>query len=142
MPDGDYEMELGKAQVVRQGNDITLVGWGAQLHVISAAAEQAATQFGIQCEVIDLQTLAPWDVDCVANSVNRTGRLLVSHEAPRTAGLAAEICSSIMEGCFLRLESPPARVCGYDTPFPLIFEKFYNPDALKILDAIKATVHY
>jgi 2-oxoisovalerate dehydrogenase E1 component beta subunit len=142
VPDGDYQCELGRAHVWRTGSDITLVGWGAQMHVLNAAATAAADQLGVQCELIELRTLLPWDEDTVADSVARTGRLLVSHEAPRNAGYAAEICAAIQERCFLRLEAPPARVTGYDTPFPLIFEKLYNPDQHKILDAIKATIHY
>jgi 2-oxoisovalerate dehydrogenase E1 component beta subunit len=129
VPDGDFEIPLGQAHVVRHGDDVTLVGWGAQLHVLAAAAERAASELGVQCELIDLRTLAPWDVDAVTRSVSRTGRLLVSHEAPRSGGLAGEICTTVAEHCFLRLEAPPARVCGYDTPFPLIFEQLYNPGA-------------
>merc|ERR1712000_103970 len=110
VPDGDYEIELGKARIVRQGNDVTIVGYGSQIHVLTAAAELAEAELGVQCEVIDLQTLLPWDEDTVAESVNRTGRLLVSHEAPKTGGFAGEIIATIQDRCFLRLEAPPARV--------------------------------
>lgn len=141
VPDGDFEIELGKAEVVRQGTDITLLGWGAQMEIIENAADMAAKK-GISCEVIDLRTLSPWDVDTVAASVKKTGRLLINHEAPLTGGFAGEIAATIQEECFLYLESPIARVCGLDTPYPLIHEKEYMPDALKTFEAIKASVKF
>lgn len=139
--DGDFEIELGKAEVVQQGTDITLLGWGAQMEILENAADMAAKK-GISCEVIDLRTLSPWDVDTVAASVKKTGRLLINHEAPLTGGFAGEIAATIQEECFLYLESPIARVCGLDTPYPLIHEKEYMPDALKTFEAIKASVKF
>ncbi|MCL2913984.1 alpha-ketoacid dehydrogenase subunit beta [Shewanella corallii] len=141
VPEGDYEIELGKAEVVAQGSDITLLGWGAQMEIIEQAAEMAAKE-NISCEVIDLRSLAPWDVDTVAESVRKTGRLLVNHEAPLTGGFAGEIAATIQQECFLYLEAPIARVCGLDTPYPLCHEKEYMPDALKTFEAIKATMNY
>ncbi|KAL3702438.1 hypothetical protein R1sor_020460 [Riccia sorocarpa] len=141
VPEGDYMLPLSKAEVMREGTDITLVGWGAQLAVMEQACIDAGKE-GISCELIDLRTLIPWDRETVVESVNKTGRLLVSHEAPVTGGFGAEISASIVERCFLRLEAPVARVCGYDTPFPLVFEPFYMPTKNKILDAIKAAVNY
>ncbi|XP_019076071.1 2-oxoisovalerate dehydrogenase subunit beta 1, mitochondrial isoform X2 [Vitis vinifera] len=128
-------------KVIRQGTDITLVGWGAQLAVMEQACIDAEKE-GISCELIDLRTLLPWDKETVEASVRKTGRLLVSHEAPVTGGFGAEISASMVERCFLRLEAPVARVCGLDTPFPLVFEPFYMPTKNKILDAIKSTVNY
>jgi len=142
VPIGDYEIELGKARVVKEGSDITIVGWGAQLHVLADACEKAREDQGISCELIDLRTLLPWDRETVAQSVKKTGRLIISHEAPKTCGFSAEISAAIQEECFLHLEAPIQRVCGYDTPFPLIFEKFYVPDAFKNLQAINETVNY
>lgn len=133
---------LGKADVVKEGNDITVVGWGAQIWVLKEAIRMAEEQLGITCELIDLRTLAPWDVDTVVSSVKKTGRLLISHEAPKTGGFAGEIAATIQEKCLLHLEAPISRVCGYDTPFPLIFEKLYFPDALKNFEAIKASIQY
>jgi 2-oxoisovalerate dehydrogenase E1 component beta subunit len=141
VPDQDYELPLGVAEVVQQGTDISLLGWGAQMIQVNKAAELAAKQ-GISCEVIDLCTLLPWDRDTVVNSVRKTGRLVISHEAPRTGGFAGEIAATIQEHCFLSLEAPIARVTGLDTPFPLVHEKQYLPDYLKIMEAIKATVGY
>ena len=141
VPDQDYELPLGEAVVVQGGTDITLLGWGAQMIQLNKAADIAAQQ-GISCEVIDLCTLLPWDRQTVATSVRKTGRLVISHEAPLTGGFAGEIAATIQEQCFLSLEAPIARVTGLDTPFPLIHEKQYLPDYLKISEAIKTTVGY
>eukprot|EP00850_Spirogloea_muscicola_P015984 SM000126S26360 [mRNA] locus=s126:318862:322163:- [translate_table: standard] len=141
VPVDDYSLPLSQAEVMREGSDITLVGWGAQLGPMERACT-AAGEEGISCELLDLRTLLPWDRQSVEASVSKTGRLLVSHEAPVTGGFGAEVAASIAERCFLRLEAPVARVCGADTPFPLIFEPFYLPNEHKVLDAIKATVGY
>ncbi|CAN0109682.1 unnamed protein product [Ectocarpus fasciculatus] len=141
VPDGDYEVPLGVADVMREGTDVTLVGWGAQLRVMSEACDDAEKE-GISCELIDLRTILPWDFDTVSRSVKKTGRLVVSHEAPRTGGFAAEVAADMQERCFLHLEAPVQRVCGYDTPFPLVFEKFYLPGRFKVLDAIRDAVNY
>lgn len=148
VPVGDYEIELGKAEIVKtveqKGKqiDLTLVAWGNQVHVVQEAAEMAEKKYGIQSEVIDLRTLLPWDVETVVNSVKRSGRLIVSHEAPKTSGFGAEVCATVQEHCFLNLESPIQRVCGYDTPFPLAYEKIYVPDKLKVFEAIKSSVNF
>lgn len=99
-------------------------------------------QDGISCEVIDLRTLLPWDAAAVEQSVNKTGRLLVSHEAPITGGFGAEVAARISQKCFTRLEAPPVRVCGMDTPFPLVFEPLYLPTAIRVAHAIRKTVNY
>lgn len=141
VPLEDFELPLSQAEVMKEGSDITLVGWGAQLSVMERACKVAETE-GISCELIDLKTLLPWDVGTVEASVKKTGRLLVSHEAPVTSGFGAEVAATIMERCFLRLEAPVARVCGLDTPFPLVFEPFYLPNEDRILAAIKSSVNY
>eukprot|EP00899_Mesostigma_viride_P020778 jgi/Mesvir1/28701/Mv19672-RA.1 len=132
VPEGDYTIPLSKAEVLREGSDVTLVAYGAQMAVLERACDAAAKE-GISCELIDLRTLLPWDVATVAASVNKTGRLVVSHEAPITCGFAAEVTAKIMERCFLKLEAPIARVCGLDTPFPHIFEPWYMPDDIKVI---------
>jgi len=142
VPVGDYELPLGKGEIVRTGTDVTLVGWGAQVHTLHAAAETVQESRGISCEVIDLMTLAPYDEELVTESVRRTGRAIVSHEAPRSAGLGAEIAAMIQENCFLSLSAPVARVCGFDTPFPLVHEDYYLPSKLRVLDAIEDTLSY
>jgi len=141
VPDEDYELPLGKGEVLREGTDITLVAWGAQVEAIEKAADMAAEQ-GISCELIDLRTLLPWDRDLLAASVKKTGRLIINHEAPKTSGFGAEIAAAIQEECFLYLESPIIRVTGLDTPFPLALEKEYMPDALKTFEAIKASMTF
>jgi 2-oxoisovalerate dehydrogenase E1 component beta subunit len=141
VPEQDYELALGVAEVVQQGTDITLLGWGAQMIQIVKAAELAAAD-GVSCEVIDLCTLLPWDRETVIASVSKTGRLLISHEAPLTGGFAGEIAATIQEQCFLNLEAPITRVTGLDTPFPLIQEKQYLPDHLKVYEAIKSSLAF
>ena len=142
VPVGDYETPLGVAEVVRAGSDVTLIGYGAQVHVLLAAADAAAATLGVSCEVLDLRTVHPWDVEAVVASVARTGRAIVSHEAPVTGGWGAEVAAVLQERCFLSLEAPVGRVCGYDTPFPLAWEKFYVPDARKVLEAVKGVMAY
>eukprot|EP01135_Chromosphaera_perkinsii_P004723 Nk52_evm34s294 gene=Nk52_evmTU34s294 len=138
VPVGDYEIPLGKAQIMKEGKDVTVVGWGTQLQVLREAIAMAEKELSISCELIDLRTILPWDVDTIEKSVNKTGRLLVSHEAPLTSGFASEIASTIQKRCFYSLEAPIQRVCGYDTPFPLIFEPIYNPDKFRNFEAIKS----
>ena len=106
------------------------------------AAAMAQEKEGISCEIIDLRTILPWDEETVINSVKKTGRCLVTHEAPITCGFGSELTAKIQEKCFLHLEAPVKRVCGYDTPFPLAFEQFYMPDRFKILEGIKETVKF
>ena len=118
------------------GSDITLVGWGAQLNVLRQAAKIAKDDNNISCEVIDLQTILPWDKKTVVNSVKKTGRLIIAHEAPKTGGFAAEIAAEIQEECIFYLKSPIIRVTGWDTPFPLVFERIYLPDKLRCYEAI------
>jgi 2-oxoisovalerate dehydrogenase E1 component beta subunit len=141
VPEDDYQLPLGKADVVKTGSDITLLAWGAQVEIIEKAAAMAEAE-GISCEIIDLQSILPWDVEAVCSSVEKTGRLLINHEAPLTAGFASEIAASVQEKCFLHLESPICRVCGLDTPYPLAHEKEYMPDHLKTFEAIKRTVNF
>lgn len=137
VPVGDYEVELGRAQVTRPGSDVTLVTWGQQLLVAELAAREVQERDGISCEVIDLRTLLPWDAEAVEASVHKTGRLVVTHEAPVTSGFGAEVVATITNRCFWRLQAPPARVCGYDTPFPLVYEPLYLPTARRVADAIR-----
>lgn len=141
VPEGDYEIPLGKAEVTKQGSDITLLAWGAQMEIIEKAAEMAEKD-GISCELVDLRSILPWDAETVCESVMKTGRLLINHEAPLTGGFASEISATVQENCFLHLESPIARVCGLDTPYPLAHEKEYMPDHLKTYEAIKRTVNF
>ncbi|HET8791511.1 MAG TPA: transketolase C-terminal domain-containing protein [Modicisalibacter sp.] len=141
VPEEDFELPLGQAEITKQGDDITLLAWGAQMEMVEKASELAEKE-GISCEIIDLRTIVPWDVETVVESVLKTGRLVVTHEAPLTGGFAGEIAATIQQRCFLYLESPIARVTGLDTPFPLALEKEYMPDHLKVFEAIKDSINY
>lgn len=143
VPVSDYELPLGKAEVLKRGNNVTVVGYGTQIYKLENAIQMAERDIpGLSCELIDLRTIVPLDIDTVCESVNKTGRLVIAHEAPKTGGFAAEITSAVMERSFLRLEAPIQRVCGWDTPFPLAFEKFYMPDMIRCYDAIKKVTEY
>lgn len=141
VPEGEYELPIGEAEVLKEGTDVTVLGWGAQMEVIEKAVEMAEKE-GISCEIIDLRTILPWDVETVAESVLKTGRLVITHEAPLTGGFAGEIAATIQERCFLYLESPIARVTGMDTPFPLVLEKEHFPNHLKVYEAIRESVEF
>ena len=142
VPVGDYEIPLSVAEVVQPGTDVTVVAWGAQVHVAQRACDMARDMAGISCELIDLRTILPCDSETVVKSVMKTGRCVVTHEAPLTGGFGAELAALIQERAFVHLEAPVQRVCGYDTPFPLALEKLYVPSHLKVLDGIKSVVRY
>ena len=141
VPTEDYEIPLGKAEVMKEGSDITIVAYGMQIRQVRMAVKRAE-EIGISCEIIDLRTILPWDQETVINSIKKTGKCIVTHEAPKTCGFGAEVSSQIQERAFDYLEAPVSRVCGYDTPFPLVFEPLYLPDNRKIFEAIKETVNY
>lgn len=142
VPEGDYTIPLGKARVVQEGKHITLIGWGAMLRPMLQAAEMAMEE-GIEAEVIDLRTLYPLDKDTLIQSVKKTQRVVVVHEAPKVAGLGAEIVALINEHALLYLEAPVCRVTGFDTPIPLPrLEDFYLPSAKRILKAIHKVMRY
>jgi pyruvate dehydrogenase E1 component beta subunit len=141
VPEGAYSVPLGKAAVVRPGEHVTLLAWGAMLYEALAAADEVSAQ-GVDTEVIDLRTLWPLDIDTIVESVKRTGRLVVVHEAPKTCGFGAELVSLVCEKAFLHLEAPPVRVTGLDTPFPQTLENEYLPLAHRIVPALTATARY
>lgn len=142
VPDGDFTLPLEKAEVIRAGSDITLIGYGTQLYHMQVAADMAKEKLGVSCEIIDLRTVAPWDRDTVMNSVKRTGRCLVSHEANRTNGIGAEVAAEVQQKCFLNLEAPVKRVAGVDTPVALAFEFLQLPDVTRIFHGIKETIQF
>jgi pyruvate dehydrogenase E1 component beta subunit len=141
VPEGEYEVPIGKARVTREGSGLTLVAWGAMWHEADQAAREAAAE-GIDCEVIDLRSLQPLDTETLVASVKKTGRAVVVHEAPRTCGFGAELTAILQEKCFLHLEAPITRVTGFDTPFPYMLEMEYLPRAPRILKAIREVVTY
>lgn len=141
VPEGDYTVELSKAKVVREGQHVTLVAWGAMLLEAIAAAEEVK-ELGIDVEVIDLRTLWPVDTETVVQSVIKTGRMVIAHEAARACGLGAEMVAQICEKAFLHLEAPPKRVTGWDTPFPYTHENEYLPLAHRIVPALVETARF
>ncbi len=142
VPEGEYTVPLSKAAVAREGKHVTVIAWGAMLYEALDAANKAAAQGGIECEVLDLRTLWPVDIDAVIESVKKTGRVVVVHEAPKTCGFGAELVALINEKAFLHLEAPPVRVTGWDTPFPYTLEMDYLPLAGRILPAIVETAKF
>ena len=139
VPDGDYVVELGKARIAREGTDVTLVAWSAAVQIALQAADDAQAQ-GISVEVIDLRTLVPLDVGTLTSSVTKTGRAVVVHEAPLTAGFGAEVVATIQEEAFFSLQAPVRRVASPDVPYPVqMLEEQYLPNAERVLQAIIAT---
>ncbi|MBI4575295.1 MAG: alpha-ketoacid dehydrogenase subunit beta [Planctomycetes bacterium] len=141
VPEGEHVEPLGRARLVRRGEHVTLVAWGAMVPVCERSAEEAATE-GVQVEVLDLRSLVPLDVDALLASVARTGRLVVVHEAARTAGFGAEVSALVAERAIEYLEAPIYRVTGYDTPFPFALENDYLPTPARVLDAVRQAVRY
>jgi pyruvate dehydrogenase E1 component beta subunit len=135
VPEGDYAVPLGSAAIRRGGDDVTVLAYGAMLYEALDAASKAAEQ-GVECEVIDLRTLWPVDITTILTSVEKTGRLVVVHEAPRTCGFGAELVTLVCERAFYHLEAPPVRVTGFDTPFPYSLEMEYLPLSHRILPAV------
>jgi 2-oxoisovalerate dehydrogenase E1 component beta subunit len=141
VPEGEYLVPLGEADVAREGDQITIIAYGAMMAVASAAADQAHAQ-GISCEVIDLRTLVPLDTDTLVASVKKTGRAVVVHEAPKTCGFGAEVVASITERAMAYLEAPIRRVAGFDTPFPYALEHEYLPTPDRVLAAVRETLEW
>lgn len=141
VPDEDYLIPIGKADVKRQGKDVTVVTWSSMLGVALNAASQLS-QDGVEVEVVDLRTLVPLDKETVLTSVRKTGRLVVLHEATRTGGFAGEIAAMVMEEAFSSLKAPLRRVTGPDIPVPSSppLEAFYLPNEEKLISTIREIV--
>lgn len=143
VPEDWYEVPIGQAGVVVEGDDVTLIGWGPTVPVAVKAAEAARERWGYSCEVIDLRTLAPMDTAALVASVEKTGRAVVVHEAVQTGGVGAEVAARIAEGAFLSLEAPVARVTGYDTPYPPpAVEDAWLPGVDRVVEAVRRTVTF
>lgn len=141
VPIKDYTLPLSKAEVLKEGKDLTIVAWGTQVHVAKEVAQMAQEQLNVSCEVIDLVTIAPWDFETICNSVAKTGRLMITHEANFTQGFGAEIAA--FRECFLNLEAPIERVTGYDIPsIPHVYECFFMPDKWKCLEGVKRLINF
>jgi len=136
VPEGHYRVPLGKAAVVRPGNDVTVLAYGTMVHVAVAAAIDS----NVDAEVIDLRSLIPLDVETIANSVNKTGRCIIVHEATRTSGFGAELAAIVQQQCFFQLEAPIERVTGWDVPYPHAFEWHYFPGPERVAAAMRQVV--
>jgi len=136
VPQGHYTVPLGKAAVRREGDDITILAYGTMVFV----AEEAARMAGVDAEIIDLRTLLPLDTDTIVESVRRTGRCVVVHEATLTSGFGAELAAIVQQECFFHLEAPVRRVTGWDTPYPHAQEWDYFPGPQRIAEALKDTL--
>jgi 2-oxoisovalerate dehydrogenase E1 component beta subunit len=136
VPDGYFTVPLGKAAVVREGQDATILAYGTMVHVALAAVADS----GIDAEVIDLRTLVPVDVETITASVRKTGRCVIVHEATLTSGFGAELSALVQEQCFYHLEAPIERVTGWDTPYPHAFEWAYFPGPARIAAALRRAV--
>lgn len=142
VPEEEYTIPLGKARVAAEGSDVTVIAWGAMLQPVLKAAELLREK-GLGVEVIDLRTLYPLDSEAIMESVKKTKKALVVHEAPRTCGLGAEIIAQINERALLYLEAPVERVTGFDAVIPLPkLENYYLPDSDRVVSAIKRVVGF
>jgi pyruvate dehydrogenase E1 component beta subunit len=143
VPEEPYTLPLGKARLVREGRDVTVLAWGAHVRTVKEAAQRLEAEGEADVEVVDVRTLSPFDFETVIDSVTKTGRAVIVHEAPRTCGFGAEISAQIMERAVLRLKSPVARVTGFDTVPPLAkLEDYYQPDVDTVVEAVKACVGF
>ena len=133
VPEDHYTVPLGMAAIRREGGDVTVLAYGTMVYV----AEAAANETGVDAEIIDLRTILPLDLETIEESVRKTGRCVIVHEATKTCGFGAELMSVVMEGCFYHLEAPVIRVTGYDTPYPHAHEWEYFPGPARVGAALK-----
>jgi pyruvate dehydrogenase E1 component beta subunit len=141
VPEGRHTVPLGRARIAREGDQCTVLAYGAMVPVAVEAATEAATK-GWSVEVVDLRTLLPLDSEAVLASVKKTGRVVIVHEAPRTCGFGAELAALVAEQALTALLAPVLRVTGYDTPFPYTLEHTYLPDSPRVLRAIEHVMTY
>ena len=141
VPDGDYTVEFGRSRVAREGTDVTLVAWSAAVQLSLRAADELERQ-GISAKVLDLRTLVPLDIDGLAEAVADTGRAVVVHEAPMSAGFGAEVIATVQEECFYHLDAPLGRVTSPDAPYPLAgIEEEYLPSVERVVAMAIQTVN-
>jgi 2-oxoisovalerate dehydrogenase E1 component beta subunit len=139
--EGHWTVPIGKARIARAGEQVTVLAYGAMVPVAVEAADAAAAR-GWSVEVVDLRTLLPLDTATMLESVRRTGRVVILHEAPRTCGYGAELAAIIAEQALTSLQAPVLRVTGYDTPFPYTLEHTYLPDSNRVLAALEHVMNY
>ncbi|WP_129791434.1 alpha-ketoacid dehydrogenase subunit beta [Sphingosinicella sp. CPCC 101087] len=133
VPEGHYTVPIGKAAIAREGSELTVLAYGTMVHVAIATAEAN----GIDAEVVDLRTIVPVDIETIEESVKKTGRCVVVHEATRTAGFGAELSALVQERCFYHLEAPVQRAAGWDTPYPHSLEWAYFPGPIRLGTAFR-----
>jgi len=136
VPEGHYKIPLGEASVIREGDGVTVLTWGTMVHVANATIDQ----LGLDAELIDLRSLVPLDLKTITDSVCKTGRCIIVHEAPRTSGFGAELAALVQQECFYNLEAPIIRVTGWDTPFPHAQEWQYLPGRERIGEAMRTAM--
>ena len=136
VPEGHYSVPLGKARIIRPGNAVTVLTYGSMVHVAVTAVQES----GIDAEIIDLRTLLPLDEESIENSVKKTGRCVIVHEATRTSGFGGELIAIVQELCFHYLESPIERVTGWDTPYPHAQEWDYYPSPERVTEALQKVI--
>jgi pyruvate dehydrogenase E1 component beta subunit len=142
VPDEPYEIPLGKARVVKEGEDVTIISWGATVPLVAKLAVEMKSQ-GIDAEVIDLRCLQPLDIDTIVESVEKTGRVMIVHEAVKTNGFGSEIAALISERALFTLSAPIVRVTGYDTPYPVpSVEDDWLPNAARIFEGVQTLMRY
>ncbi|MDE1836228.1 MAG: alpha-ketoacid dehydrogenase subunit beta [Euryarchaeota archaeon] len=139
VPEGDHRVPFGKARIVREGSDVSVFAYGSMVPT-AFQARQVLEKTGIHAELVDLRTLVPLDVDAVVRSVEKTGRAVIVHEAPKFCGFGAELAAILAEKALYSLKAPIVRVTGYDTPFPYTLENLYLPSVDRIGRAIQRTV--
>ncbi|KAG8856027.1 hypothetical protein FRB96_006594 [Tulasnella sp. 330] len=154
VPTSAYTLPLSRAEILKPGTDLTILSWGTPIYTAETAMNILASPppsleriipksiRNASVELIDLRTILPWDVETVVESVKKTRRLVILHEAGKIGGVGSDIASTVTERCFLRMEAPVRRVTGWDTPVPLQYEKFYIPDAIRMVDAMVETLTY
>ncbi|MCF8567640.1 alpha-ketoacid dehydrogenase subunit beta [Alicyclobacillus tolerans] len=143
VPEGYYEVPLGTANVLQEGDDITVIAWGPTVPIALEAAQRAKDEHNTSCEVIDLRSISPLDTKTVVESIKKTGRAVIVHEAVKTGGVGGELIAQVNEQAFLYLAAPIARVTGYDTPFPVpSIEDLWLPSVSRTLDAIIQTIEF
>jgi len=143
VPDQPETLAIGRGVIARPGRDLTIITYGPQVRVALEAAEELAEEHGVEAEVLDLLSVAPLDSALINESVRRTGRAVVVHEAPRHCGVGAEIVARIVEDSLLYLEAPIQRVTGFDTIIPFFAnERYYLPDAERVVKAALETVRF
>lgn len=143
VPEEMYRVPIGKAKVVREGNDLSIFAWGAMVRVAEDAAKQIERERGWSCEVVDLRTIYPLDREAIVKSVKKTGRALVVHEAHKTAGMGAEIISIINEEALIYMKAPVKRIAGFDVPVPQFsIEDDYLPTSERVKQGIEQTIQF